>query len=235
VRRRRAVVLAALAGAAALAAAGLGGGALAPVSEAQAGGQLVGRLALIEGRKSVAGAEGAVVWFVPDARGAPPAAGRFTMETRRKQFDPRVLVVPTGSTVRFPNRDPILHNVFSVSGGNAFDLGLVPEGDGGAVRFREPGVVRVFCNVHHRMVGYVVVLDTPFHATPDASGRFRLAGLPDGPGELVVWHERAEPLVRRVDPAAGPVSLALELTRPLVPPHMNKFGRPYERNRRDRY
>ena len=207
----------------------------AAVTGAAGAAELAGRLTLVEGRKAAAGVEGAVVWFVPDRRPPPPAAGSFTMETRRKQFEPRVLVVPSGSTVRFPNRDPILHNVFSVSGGNAFDLGLVAEGEGGAARFREPGVVRVFCNVHHRMVGYVVVLDTPFHAAPDAAGRFRLAGLPPGPGELVVWHERAEPLVRRLDPAAGPVTLTLELTRPLVPPHMNKLGRPYERNRRDRY
>jgi hypothetical protein len=80
-----------------------------------------------------------------------------------------------------------------------------------------------------------VVVDTPFHTSPDATGRFRLAGLPPGPGELVVWHERAEPLSRRVDPAAGPLAVSLPLTRPLVPPHLNKLGRPYERNRRDRY
>lgn len=197
--------------------------------------ELSGRVSLVEGRKAAAGADAAVVWFVPDRRPPPPAAGRFVMQTRNKRFEPRVLVVPVGSSVRFPNLDPILHNVFSVSGGNTFDLGLVPQGEGGTARFRQAGVVRVFCNVHHRMVGYVVVLDTPFHAAPDAGGRFRLAGLPPGPGQLVVWHERAEPLVRRIDPAAGPLSLSLELTRPLVPPHMNKLGRPYERSRRDRY
>lgn len=209
--------------------------AAAAVAAPAAGAELAGTLSLVEGRKPVADRSGAVVWFVPDARRPPPPAGRFTMTTERKRFEPRVLVVPVGSTVRFPNRDPILHNVFSVSGGNAFDLGLVPRGEGGEARFGEAGVVRVFCNVHHRMVGYVVALDTPFHAVPDAAGRFRLTGLPPGPGRLVVWHERAEPLTRRVDPAAGPVSLILELTRPLVPPHTNKFGRPYERSRRDRY
>lgn len=199
--------------------------------------ELRGTVSVVDDKgRPVRGAAGeAVVWFVPDraVRPAPPVERE--MITRRKQFVPRVLVVPAGSSVRFPNRDPILHNVFSVSGGNTFDLGLVPRGEGGSVRFRQAGVVRVFCNVHHRMVGYVVVLDTPFHAAPDAAGRFRLAGLPAGPGQLVVWHERAEPLARRIDPAAGPLALTLELTRPLVPPHMNKLGRPYERSRRDRY
>jgi plastocyanin len=197
--------------------------------------ELSGRVTLVEGRKAAAGADAAVIWFVPDARRSPPAAGRFVMQTRNKRFEPRVLVVPVGSTVRFPNLDPILHNVFSVSGDNSFDLGLLGKGEGGATRFGEAGVVRVFCNVHQRMAAYVVVVDTPFHVSPDAAGRFRLTGLPAGPGQLVVWHERAEPVVRRVDPAAGPLSLTLELTRPLVPLHNNKFGRPYERNRRNRY
>lgn len=225
-RRRRAAGLAAMTCGALAAAAG---------AASAAGAELAGTLSLVEGRKPVADNSGAVVWFVPDARRPPPPPASFVMETHRKRFEPRVLVVPAGSSVRFPNRDPILHNVFSVSGGNTFDLGLLPEGEGGTVRFREAGVVRVFCNVHHRMVGYVVVVDTPFHASPDAAGRFRLAGLPPGPGELVVWHERAEPLVRRVDPSDGPLALSLALTRPLVPPHLNKLGRPYERNRRDRY
>lgn len=205
------------------------------VAAPAAAAELAGRVRLVEKKRPAAGVEDAVVWFVPDRRPAPPPPGEFVMETQRKRFEPRVLVVPVGSRVRFPNRDPILHNAFSISPGNAFDLGLAGAGEGGEARFGDAGVVRVFCNVHHRMAGYVVVLDTPFHAAPGADGGFRLAGLPPGPGELVVWHERAEPLRRRVDPAAGPVSLTLELTHPLVPPHLNKLGRPYERDRRDRY
>jgi plastocyanin len=208
-------------------------GAAAPGAGAA---ELTGRLQLGEGGRPAAGADQAVVWFEPDRPVRRPAAREVEMTTARKRFEPRVLVVPVGSTVRFPNRDPILHNVFSVSGRNAFDLGLLGSGEGGEARFVEAGVVRVFCNVHHRMVGYVVVLDTPFSAVPAADGSFRIAGLPEGPGELVAWHERGEPVRRRVDIAAGTsASLRLELTRPLVPVHMNKFGRPYERSRRDRY
>jgi hypothetical protein len=158
------------------------------------------------------------------------------MITRRKRFEPRVLVVPVGSTVRFPNRDPILHNVFSVSGGNAFDLGFVGRGEGGSHEFDEAGIVRVFCNVHHGMVAYVVVMATPFHDTAGADGRFRLSGLPSGAGTLYVWHERGDVTQRRVEASAGgTVDVAVEATRPLVPPHMNKLGRPYARSRRGRY
>jgi len=203
-----------------------------------AGAELRGSLRVVDGKgRPVAESAGeAVVWFQPDRRVAPPAAGRFEMVTRRKRFDPRVLVVPVGSTVRFPNQDPILHNVFSVSGGNAFDLGFYARGDGESHRFGEAGVVRVFCNVHHTMVAYVVVMDTPFFTSPTADGSFRLAGLPAGGGTLFAWHERGEVTRRRVDPrSAGEVAVTVEATRPLVPPHLNKLGRPYARSRRGRY
>jgi hypothetical protein len=59
-------------------------------------------------------------------------------------------------------------------------------------------VVRVFCNVHHDMVGYVLVLDTPFHAAPDARAEPSGSGTClRGPGTLTVWHEQAEPWTAR--------------------------------------
>lgn len=210
----------------------------AAVPAPASGEELAGRVEVVDrrGRPVEGAAAEAVVWFRPDRPVEPPEPRLFAMVTRQKRFEPRVLVVPQGSTVRFPNLDPILHNVFSVSGGNSFDLGLVPEGRGGEHTFGSAGVVRVFCNVHHSMVAYVVVVDTPFHARPSRSGRFRLEDLPPGPGTLTVWHERGDPVERRLDPArGGETSVTVEATRPLVPPHLNKLGRPYARSRRDRY
>jgi len=183
-----------------------------------------------------AGPEGAVVYYQP-AAGAPAVKPlELTLETRGKEFVPRVLVLPVGSRVRFPNRDPILHNVFSVSGGNSFDLGLYAEGPGKTHTFDDTGLVRVYCNVHHSMVAYVLVLDTPFYTVPGADGRWTLHGLPEGPGRLTVWHERGEEQSRELRlPAAGPVSVEIEASRPRVPTHRNKFGRSYKRSRRDRY
>ncbi len=156
------------------------------------------------------------------------------METRGKQFVPRVVAVPVGGKVRFPNADPILHNVFSVSGKNRFDLGLYRSGSGKSWRFDSAGVVRVFCNVHQSMVGYVLVLDTPFYTTADAAGRFKLDIAPDQAGTLHVWHSRAKSW--SVDLPAGDRSVAvrLEVTRKRVPAHRNKHGRSYRR-RRGRY
>lgn len=179
----------------------------------------------------------AVVSFEP-AGGAPPRRSDvpFEMVTRQKQFQPRVLVVPKGARVRFPNQDPILHNVFSVSPGNSFDLGLYRQGPGKEQKLDQPGLVRVFCNVHHSMVSYILVLNTPYYTQPGPDGRFQLTGLPKGPGKLTVWHEQTDPWTIDLKlPQPGPISARVEVVRPRIPPHLNKTGQSYFRSGRDRY
>lgn len=214
----------------------LGAAALASLAAAQSAGTLAGRVELLaKGGRRAAGEDvtRAVVWFEP-AAGAPAVRpGQGELVTRGKRFEPGVLVVPRGSRVRFPNQDPILHNVFSISPGNAFDLGLVRRGESGETVFATPGVARVFCNVHHDMVAHVVVLDTPWSTRPAADGTFRLDRLP-GPGRLHVWHERTDPVSLEARPGGPPVSVSLEITRPRIPPHLDKLGRRYGRSR-DRY
>ena len=181
--------------------------------------------------------ENAVVYFESRAGGE---VGRrdeaeVLVSTIGKAFEPRVTAVQTGTEVRFPNSDPILHNVFSVSPGNRFDLGLYQRGRGKSHDFDRPGVVQIFCNVHYSMIGYILVLETPHFAKPDRGGSFRLTGLPEGPGVLRVWHERAESWSRPIEIAAAgrhPVDVELTLNRRRVPPHKNKFGKPYRRSRR---
>jgi plastocyanin len=183
----------------------------------------------------------AIVYYDPAvAPAVKPSPVPFVMTTRRKEFDPRILVIPRGSRVRFPNEDPILHNVFSVSGQNQFDLGLYKGAPGKEKRFDQPGVVRVYCNVHHDMVAYLLVLATPYHGAPDANGDLVLSGLPRGAGKLSVWHEQTE--LRTVDvelpqlPQKGaPLTIGLEVVRPLIPSHLNKSGESYFRARGDRY
>jgi plastocyanin len=178
----------------------------------------------------------AVVVFEPAVPQAPKVPEKpFEMVTRHKEFEPRLLVIPRGAKVRFPNQDPILHNVFSVSAPNQLDLGLYQKGPGKEKRFDQPGVVRIYCNVHHDMVAYILVLDSPFHATPDANGEVVLLGLPRGKGKLTVWHEQADPVTMDVElPQKGPLNVGLQIVRPLIPSHLDKAGKSYFRSG-DRY
>lgn len=194
---------------------------------------LAGTLRLFANGKPLRDAEAAeaIIYFRPKTPVAvAPAAETVVMSTRRKQFVPRVLAVTAGSSVRFPNEDPILHNAFSTSPENAFDTGQYGRGDGKSVIFEKTGLVRVYCNVHHSMFGFVLVLDTPFHTRADSSGRFTLSGLPAGEGELVVFHDRGAPLRQpyTVNEDAR-IDLKLDLNKRRVPAHSNKFGKPYAR------
>ena len=189
---------------------------------------------LFEKDQPIPGAGGAVIAYEPEGGATAPAARAVEIVTQEKRFLPRVLVVPPRSTVAFPNRDPIYHNVFSVSSGNRFDLGRYREGETRSTRLDKPGLVRIFCNVHEQMVAYVMVVDTPFHTIADADGRFHLDGLPAGRGTIVAWHERSATVRVPVElPAQEPVRIRLDAARAGDVPHLNKFGRPYGAADRD--
>ena len=103
-------------------------------------------------------------------------------------FVPHVLPVVVGTTVAFPNDDPVFHNVFSASPVHKFDLGLYPQGKSRSTTFERPGIVQIGCNVHPQMSGYVVVLDEPYFAVPNARGVYELTDLPLGSYTIKVWH-----------------------------------------------
>jgi plastocyanin len=131
-----------------------------------------------------------------------PPASPLRMRQENSTFLPHVLAVQRGSTVEFPNSDPIFHNVFSLSKAASFDLGRYPRGEAKSVRFDKPGLVKVFCHIHSDMSAMIMVLDNPFFATPDSHGRFQIDGIPPGTYRAVGWHERARPQVHdvRIEP-----------------------------------
>jgi hypothetical protein len=173
-------------------------------------------------------AVGAVVW-IPGVPMTPPA-GAPTLASKDKRFDPHVVVIPSRSTVVFPNLDKIFHNVFSRTPGNEFDLGLYRGGKSRAFQFPAAGLVRIYCNIHSEMAAFVMVLDGSAFAVTDGGGRYRIAGVPDGRREVRVWHEKAGETSATVDVAGGrpaTLDLVLDATAYRDQPHKNKYGEDY--------
>lgn len=151
------------------------------------------------GAESVSDASNIVVWLTPlnnvrEASATTPAKRPIPqLVQRNKTFEPHVLVVETGTSVEFPNKDPFFHNVFSLFDGKRFDLGLYEAGTSKTVRFERPGVSFLFCNIHSDMSAIVVSVDTPYFALSDRSGRASIAMVPDGRYQLHIWYERSLP------------------------------------------
>ena len=145
----------------------------------------------------------------------------FRMTQEGETFLPHVLPIPAGSTVEFPNLDPIFHNVFSLSATRTFDLGRYPQGDSKSVRFDQPGLVPVFCHIHSDMSAVIMVLDNPYFAVPGADRRYRIADIPPGTHTLVAWHERSEPVEQTVEVRKGEtleLNLAVPIENEAIPP-----------------
>ena len=135
--------------------------------------------------------EGAVVSLVSDAaRRAVRPLPEQEIAQENKQFVPAVRVVTVGTLVRFPNRDSVRHHVYSFSPAKKFEIKLYAGTPAAPVLFDQPGVAVLGCNIHDQMVGWVVVLDTPYFAQTDAQGQALLEGMPAGAHQLRAWHAR---------------------------------------------
>ncbi len=178
---------------------------------------------------------GVVVSAQPvDGQLPPTSAAHAIMLQKGKMFTPHILPVMAGTTVDFPNSDPIFHNAFSSYSGQIFDVGLYPPGASRAVRFTRLGVLRVFCNIHPTMSAIILVLNTPYFVKTAKDGSFEM-NVPPGEYELSVFHERATEqelagLVQRIvvsEPALRVPQTTVSEAGYLVAPHKNKYGRDY--------
>ncbi|MGB8322180.1 MAG: hypothetical protein WCE52_04385 [Candidatus Acidiferrum sp.] len=154
---------------------------------------------------------------------------------RNKTFEPHLLIVPVGTMVEFPNKDPFFHNIFSLYDGKRFDLGLYEAGTTRTVMFDRPGVSFLFCNIHAAMSAVVVAVATPYFGLSDRSGTVIIHDVPDGRYQVNVWYERSLPeyltgLKRTVtitdaNRNLGVIKIAENQTVSLT--HKNKYGMDY--------
>lgn len=201
---------------------------------------LTARVVLVNGEKTAEQHEAAnvVVWLTPAEGTAQPLALHQAQHPRlvqrNKTFEPHLLVVPVGSVVAFPNRDPFFHNVFSLFEGKRFDLGLYEAGSTRDVHFDKPGISYIFCNIHAEMSAVVVALDTPYYGISDQHGQIVIANVPSGKYTLRIWHESALPealrtLTREVTISDATSTLGvLRITETNLPAeHKNLYGQDY--------
>ena len=195
----------------------------APGAQGPAGGTLVGRVVLttrIRGAglpstiyqpRAVALHEATatpeirnVVVFLKNVtfRGALPTSNQ-AIRQEHEEFLPRVLAVTRGSTVEFPNSDPVFHNVFSLASAASFDLGRYPMGRSKSATLAKAGLVKVYCHSHSQMHASILVLDHPYFTIPELDGTFRLTGVPPGSYTIAGWHERVGERTERVTVGAG--------------------------------
>jgi plastocyanin len=148
----------------------------------------------------ISGVSGESVVYVDTIQGKtfPAPAEHPVVDQKGLLFQPHIVVVLAGTTVDFLNSDKVAHNVFwpSLQQGTkklqGKNLGTWPQGEKRPFKFDQPGVASLLCNVHPEMAGYVVVSPTPYYATTDKSGNYKIENVPDGQYNLVAWHEGAK-------------------------------------------
>jgi plastocyanin len=145
----------------------------------------------------------------PAEKPKPPSKPVEIVTQKDATFNPHVLPILAGTTVEWPNRDEIYHNVFSFSDAKQFDLGLYKNEDKPkVVTFDKPGRVDVFCSIHKDMHCIILSLESPYFATTDHKNHYSITNVPAGTYRLKAWHERLPAVVKEVTvPAEGEVKV----------------------------
>ena len=160
--------------------------------------------ASLEGVVRVGGQPGkdVVIWLM-DVPGPTPSQGKVVLDQRKLTFTPQILAVRVGTAVEMPNNDRVFHNVFSFKDGKRFDLGLYPVGTSKFVTFDQPGLSRIFCNIHPTMAAYVMAVDSSLVGVSDTDGKFEIAGARPGRYEYHAWRPGAEIISGSLTVSAG--------------------------------
>jgi plastocyanin len=185
--------------------------------------------ATINGKVKVEGGElGDAFVYVEGLRPVTVKNREFEIRQKDKRFVPSAAVVQIGTRITFPNYDTVIHNVFSSTPGNAFDLGTVKAGDKTQpVVPLKPGAIEIYCNIHAKMRADLLVVANQHWAKVQPDGSFSIAGVPVGQRRVVLWGPRLGPAAARVDLTGRGAMVNLTATPAAGKPHLNKVGQAY--------
>jgi len=200
--------------------------ASAPVEREAPGGHA--KLGSITGRVDVKGKSRGPVYVYVDNIKEPAVDRSIEIMQKNREFVPDTVVAQRGTRVSFPNADPVLHNVFSPSPTQPFDLGSYHQGEkAGVVRLFASGVVEVFCNMHSKMQADILVVPNHHYVKVNPDGSFRLDNVPIGSRQVAAWTPDAHPVSETVNLTASGASVNFAL-RPEPHAHATKEGKPYD-------
>lgn len=201
-----------------------------------------GTVAVVHRSSHKSGSGDVVVWLTPArAVEVPISTTSARLVQKDKRFSPHVIAVRVGTEIEFPNQDPFFHDVFSIYRGKPFDLGLYESGTARKVKFSQPGVSYIFCNIHPEMSAAVMALSTPYFAVTSMDGNFQIAHVPAGHYKVEFWYESASDaelasLIRDLDVGSDSAPIAATLHSSDLPPqHLDKYGQEYSKDRTQSY
>lgn len=175
---------------------------------------------VVDGKGAIV--ENAVVYVEPDTKSPMPKSPAI-IEQRGRKFNPLVSVVQAGSDISFPNFDSVRHHVYSFSPAKKFELKLYSGTPANPVNFDKAGTVVLGCNIHDFMLAFIHVVDTPYFAKTDTTGKANLKSLPAGGYTLKVWHyalAKENEVVEKKISVSGNQNISMELLlKPFELPH----------------
>ena len=176
--------------------------------------------------KPLTGAFGLVTLEPASGKWPARTPKRRVVEQRNREFLPHVLAVPVGSTVSFPNFDGVFHNVFSTSPLAAFDLGIYKMGEAREFVFPKEGIIRLGCNLHANMSGYIAVVAAPAYVVTDDAGLFAFKHLAPGKYKLKAWSEKSKaPITQDITIKVGANTVNVGVAADAPEGHLpDKFG-----------
>ncbi len=153
---------------------------------------------------------GGVSWAVVTIKNAPKGGKWGKMEKAVVDqsgciYKPRVVAMKAGTKLLVLNSDKILHNVHTSPGKTKNSVANIAQPKFkkklklSKRYFKKPGIVKISCDVHDWMTGWVVASKHPFVAISGEGGKFKIGGVPDGSYTLEIWHEKLGTKTVKVD------------------------------------